>query len=155
VLVPNQDIDRDILAAAEKEFRAVQYRMFGAESADRCRVMGVRVHAYAPVDIPEARKSAKAKTGPDAAIKNRRQAWFAASNGFVETPVYNRMLLGAGHNIVGPAIIEEPDSTTICPPGYTIIVDDELNLIITASGSGKSDKSPKRGKSKAVRESVS
>jgi len=152
VLVPNQDIDTDILAAAEKEFRAVQFKMFGAESADRCRVMGVRVHAYAPVDIPEQRKAAKAKTGPDAAIKNRRQAWFAATNGFTETPVYNRMLLSAGHSFVGPAIIEEPDSTTICPPGYTIVVDDELNLIITASGGSKSDKSPKRAKSDTVRE---
>ena len=153
VLVPNKDIDKDTLAAAEKEFRAVQFRMFGAESADRCRIMGVRVHAYAPVEIPEQRKASKAKTGPEAAIKNRRPAWFAAANGFMETPVYNRGLLGAGHSIVGPAIIEEPDSTTICPPGYTIVVDDELNLIITPSGPDKSDKRPgKRSQSKAVRE---
>jgi N-methylhydantoinase A len=152
VLVPNRDIDKNILTAAEKEFRVVQHRMFGAESADRCRIMGVRVHAFAPVEIPEQRKVAKAKTGPDAAIKNRRPAWFAAGDGFTETPVYNRSLLGAGHSIVGPAIIEEPDSTTICPPGYTIVVDDELNLIITASEAGKSDKTPKRSRSKTVRE---
>jgi len=35
-----------------------------------------------------------------------------------------------GDVVLGPAIFEEPDSTTVCPPGYAARVDAHLNLII-------------------------
>ena len=42
--------------------------------------------------------------------------------GYVETPVYRRESLGAGLTLTGPAIVEEPDSTTVVHPGDTLIV---------------------------------
>jgi N-methylhydantoinase A len=47
-----------------------------------------------------------------------------------ETPVYDRGALGAGATIAGPAVIEEPGSTSILPPGFTLTVDAARNLII-------------------------
>jgi len=38
--------------------------------------------------------------------------------------------LQPGDVVPGPAIMEEPDSTTLCPPGYTVRVDEYLNLHI-------------------------
>jgi N-methylhydantoinase A len=68
---------------------------------------------------------------PERARKGAREAYFAELQGFVETPVYERTRLQCGDRIRGPAIFEEPDSTAICPPGYAVEVDAQLNLVIT------------------------
>ena len=40
-------------------------------------------------------------------------------HGYLQTPVYRRETLGAGFSFSGPAIVEEPDSTTVVHPGDT------------------------------------
>ena len=60
-----------------------------------------------------------------------RQVHFDAAGGFVETPVYDRARLGAGHRFDGPAIVEEMDSTTLVLPGYGVEVDRYGNLLIS------------------------
>jgi N-methylhydantoinase A len=56
--------------------------------------------------------------------------------GFVDTPVYRREMLPAGLAIDGPAIIEEPDSTTVVEPGdrLTVRPDGLLELTLPARG---------------------
>jgi N-methylhydantoinase A len=58
-----------------------------------------------------------------------RLAYVPERGGFVETPVYGRYSLGAGAALRGPAIVEERESTTVLPPGWTARVDDWANLI--------------------------
>ena len=41
---------------------------------------------------------------------------------YLETPVYRREVLGAGFTTAGPAIVEEPDATTVVHPGDTLLV---------------------------------
>lgn len=60
---------------------------------------------------------------------DRRPIWFNAERA-VETPVYDRAILRPGHAIVGPAVIEQLDSTSLVYPGDCALVDDHLNLII-------------------------
>jgi N-methylhydantoinase A len=48
-----------------------------------------------------------------------------------ETAIYARDCLEAGDRFAGPAIVEEPSSTTVVPPGYQVEVDTFLNLGIT------------------------
>ena len=59
-----------------------------------------------------------------------RDVWFAES-GFTSTPVHWRDGLTAGTQIVGPAIIEAMDSTTVVPPGWQAQID-ELGYIVIA-----------------------
>lgn len=63
------------------------------------------------------------------AVKGKRQAFFG--DGLVEATVYDRYALRPGTRIVGPAIIEEYESTTIVPPGDRVEVDAEHNLRLT------------------------
>ena len=49
----------------------------------------------------------------------------------VDTPVYRRTDLGASHKIAGPAVIEEPNSTTFVPPGDRAVIDAWGNIVIT------------------------
>lgn len=51
--------------------------------------------------------------------RNSRRVYFVELDRAVETPVYERHHLAAGHKIYGPAIIEEMDSTTVVTPRYT------------------------------------
>jgi N-methylhydantoinase A len=44
--------------------------------------------------------------------------------------IYTRELLEPGHEISGPAIIEQLDTTTVIHPEQQTIVDDYRNLII-------------------------
>ena len=53
--------------------------------------------------------------------------------GWLETPIYDRAALSAGTEIVGPAIIEQLDATTLVHPGDTARVDDALNILITVA----------------------
>jgi len=58
---------------------------------------------------------------------------FFDPNAAVETPIYDRAALSAGTEIVGPAIIEQLDATTLVRPGDTARVDDALNILITVT----------------------
>jgi N-methylhydantoinase A len=49
-------------------------------------------------------------------------------DGWVEAAVYNRVTLGAGQRIAGPAIIEQEDTTTLVLSGWRARVDDYGNL---------------------------
>jgi len=45
--------------------------------------------------------------------------------------IFFRDALGGGQCIAGPAIVEQPDTTTLIPPGWTAVVDRFGNLVIT------------------------
>ena len=77
-----------------------------------------RVTARGPI-IPFSRTA----TLPDMPSRPRTQrAVHAWSDGDM-TPVYDRNALAAGQTIIGPAIIEERETTTAIPPGWTATVD--------------------------------
>ena len=65
----------------------------------------------------------------DDARKPSRKVWFKDA-GFVETSIYERGLLPVGATFEGPAIVEQPDTTTVMPPRTHCRVDDYGNLII-------------------------
>src|SRR5262249_19647489 len=44
---------------------------------------------------------------------------FFPSAGYLQTPIYRRHDLGRGARLLGPAIVEEEDSTTLIPPGVS------------------------------------
>ena len=57
------------------------------------------------------------------ASTGKRLAYF--ENGFEETPVYAGPLLEAGSRIDGPALIEEPFTVVVVPPGCSAVLDKE------------------------------
>ena len=68
------------------------------------------------------------------ALKRSRKVFFRES-GLADCPCYDRALLRAGDILLGPALIEATDSTTVVPPAWTVTCDPVGNLMITrASG---------------------
>ena len=62
-----------------------------------------------------------------------RQAWFDATTGFVQTPVYQRHLLARDFSVAGPVIIEEAESTTVVPPDWSVSREAGGCLLVRAS----------------------
>jgi N-methylhydantoinase A/oxoprolinase/acetone carboxylase beta subunit len=112
----------DVLGA----FHAVHERVYGyARAQQPVEFVNFRaVHTY-PLPRPALRPRAATTGGlGDARIAERR-AWFGA---FVPTPIYDRARLPVGARVSGPAIVEQPDTTTVIPPGHAALVDPSGNL---------------------------
>jgi N-methylhydantoinase B/oxoprolinase/acetone carboxylase alpha subunit len=67
-----------------------------------------------------------------------RKACFDATVGYVDVPVLRRESLSPGTELRGPAIVEQPDTTTVIYPGHRAVVDSLGNLVVevpaTATG---------------------
>lgn len=61
--------------------------------------------------------------------KERREVYFG-THGWLTTPVFDRDELAAGTTFVGPAIINQLDSTTLVPPATRAEIDEWLNIRI-------------------------
>lgn len=75
-----------------------------------------------------------AGSGPDQALKGSRPAYFTEAGDFVDTPVYDRYLLGRGSTVRGPAIVEERESTAVVGPRGAAEIDRYGNLVVTLTG---------------------
>ena len=70
------------------------------------------------------------KSGPAAARKGSRPAYFPELGGFAETAVYDRYSLHPRMRFDGPAIVEERESTVIIGPGASCRIDRHHNLVV-------------------------
>jgi N-methylhydantoinase A len=62
-------------------------------------------------------------------MKSTRPAYFPEARDYVQTPVYDRYALAPGARLIGPAIVEERESTMVVGPGAMVTVDAYRTLI--------------------------
>lgn len=129
VPLPEGAVDAALLAKAEEGFRALYAQTFGVYPAEACQFVNYRLRVSAIVEKPEPRRQPEGDGATDHARKDIRPVHFDGH--VLPTPIYDRAGLRPGDRIAGPAIIEEPDSSTVCPPGYAATVDAWLSLIVT------------------------
>jgi N-methylhydantoinase A len=123
------------LATLRRAFDDLHERSFGHSAPDEdAEAVNYRLRASALVTKATLRKHAPATTDLSTARVGQRDVCFDASVGVTPTPVYDRSLLGSGHAIVGPAIIEQVDSTTVVYPSQRAIVDAYMNLVVSETG---------------------
>jgi len=91
-------------------------------TTERVRVTG----KIPPITLPEAAKRAKPEP------VSRRRVYHEGA--YHDAPVYLRGGLGEGAAIVGPAIIEQDDSTTWILPGWSASVDRIGNMRLASPG---------------------
>jgi N-methylhydantoinase A len=116
----HRDVSR-IVSAFEEAYR----KLYGVNPSHvPIELVTWRVTARGPV-IPFSRATTLPDTPGHVRTSRPVHAW---SDG-AETPVYDRKSLAAGQTIAGPAIIEERETTTAIPPGWTAAVD-EVGCII-------------------------
>ena len=116
----------------QEGFEAAYWRRFEVELPE---IRSVLVNLHTAVigrrkDVPlEALAYAN---GADRESTATRRVWF--ETGWAETPVYRREQLPPGAALVGPAIVEQLDSTIVVEPGDRLEADARGNLIIVVAG---------------------
>jgi len=68
--------------------------------------------------------------GDVAPVKGERSVYFPELGGFTKAPVLNRYGLQRGYRFVGPAIVEERESTAVIVPDARCHIDDQWNLVV-------------------------
>jgi N-methylhydantoinase A len=117
----------EILAA----FHGVHERVYGyARPQQPVEFVNFRaVHTY-PLPPPALAPAGWAGGSLDDARVRERPAFFEGR--FVSTAIYDRSRLPDGARVTGPAIVEQPDTTTVIPPGHAAVVDPSGSLRLHA-----------------------
>jgi N-methylhydantoinase A len=118
-----------ITASFEAAYRALYHRLPQGVPIEALN-WRVTVSGPTPQVVLTKRAAGDGAGSAAAAIKRTRRAYFAESNGFVETPVYDRYALTTGMTLSGPAIVEERESTAVIGPGGRARVDEGLALVV-------------------------
>jgi N-methylhydantoinase A len=116
--------------AVREAFETAYLRQFSRLLPDiPVKIVSVRTSAIGKrpaLDI--AALAPRQDLSPEAARTGQRRVWF--SGAWRQTAIWSRLDLPCGAAIEGPAILEQPDATTVIDPGLVGRVDPIGNLII-------------------------
>jgi N-methylhydantoinase A len=129
--VPDGDITAGTITELIESFQRAHDRMYGYSAHEEVvEAVTFRVQAIATVPRADLRRTSPAgRTAADAVVATR-EVYLPEEGGYTSCPVYDRLLLDVGHRIVGPAIIEQMDTTTLLLSSDVCVVDDLRNLVI-------------------------
>ena len=129
--VPDVWVDEHGLEQLLVDFHVAHDRAYGfAESTEPVQIVTLRLEARGKVARAGLKDVEVAEPGTAPRPTDFRAVYFVESGGLVDCPVYDRAALLAGHELDGPAVIEQMDSTTLLLPGQWGLVDRVGNLII-------------------------
>ncbi|MGC5075577.1 hydantoinase/oxoprolinase family protein [Agrococcus sp. DT81.2] len=128
--VGDGDIRDSDLDEIVQRFHETHRRSYGfAHPGSTVRIVNVTVVAAQPVEPPVAPLLAERGAGDRDSVIAHREVRFEEV-GAVSATIHDRELLRAGDVIVGPAVIEQQDSTTVLPPATRAVVDPFGTLIV-------------------------
>ena len=124
--IPLSDHEPEPLAALYRDFLAAHDRVYGHATEAPARIVNLRaVHRVA---MPPPAFAAPVMSA--ARPSRRRRVLIDAASGFETAAVYDRAGLAPGVAIAGPAIVEQPDTTTLVPTGWGCRVAGNGNLLL-------------------------
>src|SRR3546814_528801 len=120
---------QSFISVVLERFAEVYRRTYGYSDAStivegvdwQLTAMGEQSASAGSSDLPNGGRSVTAVTRP---------AYFPECGGFTDCPVHLRRAMTSGQIIPGPAIIEEPESTTVVPPGCDAMISENGHLIV-------------------------
>jgi N-methylhydantoinase A/oxoprolinase/acetone carboxylase beta subunit len=132
--IPLRPDATDPTEALYRDFLVAHDRVYGHSTEGPARIVNLRSIHRSTVGQPA---TASAQTKGDNTPKGTRDILTTEGSGFIPAKVYDRSTLTAGFEISGPAIVEQPDTTTLIEPGWRATVAADGTLIITADGGNK------------------
>src|SRR5215813_9121363 len=129
--VPMVDASTVCRAQAVAAFHAAHQQVYGHNRPTHpVEFVNLRSVHSAPLPCPQLTMSAPSGS-LETACQGMRPVYFDEYQAYRDTPIYQRALLPLGAQFDGPAIVEQPDTTTVVYPGFTCRVDDVGNLLLT------------------------
>jgi len=123
---PAGDASIETLSTRFRELHRSRYGF--ASETEPTMLLNLRTTAIGRVERPRLNRLEAGGVDPADARKQVRRVFFG---GDVECPAYDRERLKAGNEIIGPAIIEQMDTTTVLPPEASARVHESGSLIVT------------------------
>ncbi|MDX2156935.1 MAG: hydantoinase/oxoprolinase family protein [Hyphomicrobiaceae bacterium] len=123
----------DPMGTLYRSFEAAHERLNGHKTGAPAKIVNLRVvhRAHRPrVPVGAVPPSATGRS-----LKGRRPVLFPGEVARADTAIHDRALIGVGERLVGPAIIEQTDSTTLLPPGWIAEMAGGAALLLTRSAS--------------------
>lgn len=131
VSVPVAATGEGWLTATTRAFHAMHERLYGFSVVEEpVEIVNVRLRAVGRLHRGGIGRPGK-KASPTVRLETsgkRRVAFGPKKDDVVNAPIYARSGLLPGMRFLGPAIVEQSDSTLIIPPRRTVRVDDHSNL---------------------------
>jgi len=123
-------LDLAAMRQVEQAFQDLHKRLYGY-TMDGSAVQVVNVRVAAIGTLPTLQLPALKTGSSDTATYGTRRVYVDDVVGYVVCPAYRRDALGARAVIVGPAVVDQLDSTVFLRPGWQATVDQIGNLIAT------------------------
>lgn len=117
-----ESLKRAIQAFHETHMRAYGYRCDGQH------VEAVNFRVIALGLLPPLKAKDAVLSGRGVKLLGSRNVYFGGQ--WTEVPVYDRLALKEGECIMGPAVIEQHDTTTFLKPGHRLELDAFANMMI-------------------------
>ncbi len=142
--LPDEVDSSNLVPALSRLFTEAHNQAYGYYRDDPIELMSVRLRALASAGSISfadmaARYSAESSQSAIPALassrakqngrEGERQAFFGPAHGLLPTPLRSRFALTDPER--GPIIIEEPDTTVVVPPNWTVQRDSFGNLVLT------------------------
>jgi N-methylhydantoinase A len=121
-------MDGDPVARIRDDFYAAHDRIYGHAAPGAVQVVNLRAVHQTPAADNGAAPASAARGDP---MKGVRRILTEHSGGFVEARIYERARMMPGCAVYGPAVVEQPDTTTVVEAGWRLEVDARGNLVMT------------------------
>jgi N-methylhydantoinase A len=116
-------------AALRGEFDAAHQRAYAYAAPDvEVQLINLRLTVVYPIERPRLARAGRRTAG--AAPFATRKIYSSRTQDVLEFRVFQRDDLRAGDSVVGPAVIEEPGTTTVIDVGDTLSIEDHGCLMI-------------------------
>ena len=130
VPVPNNEWNEEVVSEVISRFENLheQHYTFKLEGT-AAEIVNLHLTAFGKVIKPKIKTLESGTCNSEEALKETRPVYYEG-DGWLDTKVYCRTLLGHQAEITGPAIVEESSASTVLYPGQSLFVDEYGNLII-------------------------
>jgi N-methylhydantoinase A len=130
---PDSVPQADLIGTLARLFTDAHDQTYGYHRDDPIELVSLRLRVLASagsISFAElATKLAEANAAHVSSANPMRQAFFGPVHGMMATPLRNRFDIAGAEQ--GPIIIEEPDTTIVVPPGWSVQRDAFANLVLT------------------------
>ncbi len=127
--VPKKTLDETILENIKEQFHREHGKSYGYFNKEQpIELINYRVNAVGRTPKPDMPKYEINESLSPPIPQAKRHVYFDVNKEFGDCPIYSRDVFRAGHQITGPAIVEQMDTTILINPGWKADVDEYLNI---------------------------
>jgi N-methylhydantoinase A len=126
VIITKEEIRNFDLNSIASKFHPEHNRLYGyslEKEETPIELINIRLQSIGKTQKPTFREEDYQGEDPSRAFKKKRKVWLPLKRLFEQVPVYNGAKLKYGNKVVGPAIIEQVNTTTFVTPDYNVLCD--------------------------------